>query len=201
MLESLSPVHRLALSYAPTAARAMWLGLLALDTRLAQVVREAREPMLAQIRLAWWRERLAEPAAKRPAGEPLLALLGDHAAAFAPLVDGWEALLGEAPLPAGSLQAFADGRARALGGLAVLLGAAGDPAERTGRRWALTDLAARLSHPDERAEVAALLAAAPPPADLPRAMRPLVVLHGLASRDRNGPITLLTAMRLGILGR
>lgn len=199
-LESLSPVHRLALSYAPKSARPLWLGLLGLDTRLAQVVREAREPLLAQIRLAWWRDRLAEPADHRPAGEPLLASLGDKGAAFAPLVDGWEALLGDAPLPQTAIGDFADGRARALGGLAELLGRPREASEQAGRSWALADLASRLSHPEECAHAAAL-AAYPGIPSLPREMRPLVVLHGLASRDRNGPITLLAAMRLGIFGR
>lgn len=199
-MEGLSPVSRLALSYAPKSARVLWLGLLGLDTRLAQVVREAREPMLAQIRLAWWRERLTEPPGQRPAGEPLLTLLGDHAAAFAPLVDGWEALLGEAPRPQSAIADFVQGRARALGGLAELVGKPREASEQVGRSWALVDLASRLSHPEERAHVDALNTRSDIPG-LPREMRPLVVLHGLASRDRNGPITLLAAMRLGIFGR
>lgn len=156
--------------------------------------------MLAQIRLAWWRERLNEPAAERPKGEPLLALLGDRAAAFVPLVDGWEALLGEAPLPQTALADFAEGRAKALGALAELFGHPREASERAGRSWALADLALRISHPEERARVAALSAGRSIP-DLPREMRPLVVLHGLAIRNRNGPTALLTAMRLGILGR
>lgn len=157
--------------------------------------------MLAQIRLAWWRERLTEPVDKRPAGEPLLALLANHAAAFAPLVDGWEALLGEAPLSPSALVDFAQGRARALGGLATQLGLPHMASEQAGRSWALADLAGRLSHAEERAQVAVLMADAGGFPTLPRAMRPLVVLHGLASQDRNGPIALLTAMRLGIFGR
>lgn len=200
MLESLSPVSRLVLSYAPTAARPLWLGLLGLDTRLAQVVRDAREPMLAQIRLAWWRERLDEPSDKRPAGEPLLALLNDHAAAFAPLVDGWEALLGDPPLPRSAIAAFAEGRAMALGGLAELLGHPREPCETAGRSWALADLANRLSDAAERAHAEALATGLALPS-LPRDMRPLVVLHGLAIRNRNGPSVLFAAMRLGIFGR
>lgn len=156
--------------------------------------------MLAQIRLAWWRERLAEPVAGRPAGEPLLALLGDLAGAFAPLVDGWEALLGEAPLSAEALASFADGRARGLGNLAEEFGLSRQASERAGRSWALADLRSRLSHPQERAQVAAL-DLAPLIPGLPREMRPLVVLHGLARRNRNGPFALLSAMRLGIFGR
>jgi phytoene synthase len=163
-------------------------------------VREAREPMLAQIRLAWWRELLAELAHQRPAGEPLLALLGDHAATFAPLADGWEALLGDAPLPQSAIADFAEGRAKALGGLAALFGHSRDASEQAGRAWALADLAERVSHPEERSHVVAL-SAGPSIPDLPREMRPLVVLHGLTIRNRNGPSALLAAMRLGILGR
>lgn len=201
ILASLPPVQRVALAYAPRMARGAWLGFLALDTRLAGLVRETREPMLGQIRLAWWRERLAEPPEQRPKGEPLLALLGADAAVFAPLVDGWEALLGEAPLPPESLAEFARGRADALGGLARLLGHSGEAGAQVGRSWALADLARRLSHPEERAHVAALAAGEGRLQRLPRDMRPLIVLHGLAHRNRNGPTALLAALRLGIFGR
>lgn len=213
ILDSLPPVQRLAVAYAPKDTRAAWLGLLALDGRLAQVVREAREPMLAQIRLAWWRERLAETPEQRPHGEPLLALLGDRAAAFAPLVDGWEALLGEPPLPPSGIADFAGGRAAALGGLAESFGRSRGDSERAGRRWALADLARRLSHAREREEAIALIEAGGARVTrLPREMRPLVVLQGLALRGlkhgRNdsaasgdGPGALLAAVRLGIFGR
>ena len=58
LLLGLTPLHRLALAYAPAASRGAWLGFLALDMRLAAIVRAAREPMIGQIKLAWWRERL-----------------------------------------------------------------------------------------------------------------------------------------------
>lgn len=210
LLDSLPAVQRVALAYAPPRTRGAWLGLLALDTRLAQVVRETREPMLGQIRLAWWRERLGEAPAERPKGEPLLALLGEHSNMLLPLVDAWEAMLGEAPLPSDTLSGFAEGRARALAALAIALGHGG-AAENTaqvGRSWALADLALRLSHPQEREYATALIAAergrAP---QLPRAMRPLVVLHGLALRDwrrgndEAGMGALFATLRLGIFGR
>ena len=57
--------------------------------------------MLGQLRLAWWRDRLNDDPAKWPKGEPLLGRLGswgERSRALVPLVDGWEALLGE-PLP------------------------------------------------------------------------------------------------------
>jgi phytoene synthase len=209
LLDSLPAVQRVALAYAPKPTRAAWLGLLALDTRLAQLVRETREPMLGQIRLAWWRERLSEAPAKRPKGEPLLALLGGDSERLVPLVDAWEALLGEAPLPRETIAGFAEGRAHALAGLATALGrqaAAGDAAQ-VGRSWALTDLAVRLSHPEERDHAAALIAALDQNHPrLPREMRPLVVLHGLAVRDLRrgkdeaGMGALFAALRLGIFG-
>ena len=210
LLDSLPAVQRVALAYAPPASRAAWLGLLALDTRLAQLVRDTREPMLGQIRLAWWRERLSEASAKRPKGEPLLALLGEDGERLVPLVDAWEALLGEAPLSRATIAGFAEGRAQALAGLATALGheAAARDAAQVGRSWALADLALRLSHPEEREHVAALITAQDQGhSRLPRVMRPLVVLHGLAARDlRRGSDAagmggLFTTLRLGIFGR
>jgi phytoene synthase len=46
-----------------------------LDVRLAGVVRGAREPMLGQLKLAWWRDRLGGDPESWPKGEPLLASL------------------------------------------------------------------------------------------------------------------------------
>lgn len=210
LLDSLPAVQRVALAYAPQRSRAAWLGLLALDTRLAQLVRETREPMLGQIRLAWWRERLGGAREKRPKGEPLLALLGEDSERLVPLVDAWEAMLGEAPLPRDTLADFAEGRARAMAGLAAALGhpAAADDSARVGRSWALADLALRLSHPQERERVAELIAVGDQTAPrLPRQMRPLVVLHGLAFRDLGrgtdeaGMGALFATLRLGIFGR
>jgi phytoene synthase len=163
--------------------------------------------MLAQLRLAWWREQLAADGAGWPAGEPLLAALrswrGEHGALTA-LVDGWELLTGAAPLPAAALDGFADGRGEAFAALAHLVGAPDDPADvrATGRAWALADLAAKVAHPDERAAAFAL-AAATPAARLTRSLRVLTVLCGLAQRRLAGlsPRSLLAAMRLGLLGR
>lgn len=200
MLESLPPPWRLALAYAPAATRDHWLTVLALDQRLADVVRHAREPVLAQLRLAWWRDRLAEPAENWPRGEPLLAALacweGRHGA-LSGLVDGWEALLGEAPLAAPALMQLVDGRAAAL----AALPGGNEAARRMARGWALADLAAHVGHPDERAVLEAALAAHDwRSTRLARGMRPLVVLHGLARRRKTSGIALLALMRLGLFG-
>jgi phytoene synthase len=213
LLQTLPPVARLALAYAPARAQPAWLAVLALDARLAQQVRSAREPILGQIKLAWWRERLAEPPAAWPQGEPLLMAVAGwhgHHPALAALVDGWEALLGGAPLPDAVLAQFVAGRAAAMQGLARVLHRpeAAAASGEAGAGWAIADLAAHLTDADERAAAGKL-------ADahdwrrprLPRDMRPLVVLRGLGQRhlDGGGRATgsagqLLLAMRLGIFG-
>lgn len=212
LLESLGPVNRLALAYAPQSTRLPLLALLMLDMRLAGIVRNSREPMLAQLRLAWWREQLSGDTSRWPEGEPLLVALrswdGAHSALI-PLVEGWEAMTGTAPLPEEAFLKLADARGAAFAALAdddrVV-----DDATRLGRNWALADISGRLSHPDEQAMVMALAKAQDwRSARLPKRLRPLVVLHGLAARSlRDGSnggrvslFSLLAAIRMGLLGR
>jgi len=207
----LPTLSRLALAYAPARARLPTLALFALDSRLAGLLRHSREPMLAQLRLSWWREMLAQDVAAWPTGDPLLAALrswdGAHSA-LVPLVDGWEALTGATPLPAASLSAMADGRAAGFAALARVLGRDGEAGRvhTLGRRWALADLATRLSHPGEQAEVRVLLAQEfESGRRVSRALRPLAVLEGLARRQASGGGeasvgTLAVAMRLGLFG-
>ncbi len=83
----------------PPAVRPALAALWTLDDRLAAMVAAAREPLLTQIKLAWWRERLAALAddpGSAPAGEPLLAQLAAQSAMLGDLVavvDGHEAML------------------------------------------------------------------------------------------------------------
>jgi phytoene synthase len=215
LVQSLPTVSRLALAYAPKSARAQTLALLALDARLAHLLRHSREPMMAQLRLAWWRESLGQSAANWPSGEPLLALLSswqDKHQGLAALVDGWEAMTGPAPLPPTALEAMAQGRADAFAALAQALGR-GQEREAVGRlarSWALSDLAMRLGHASERDAAREMaLADRARGVRVSRALRPLLVLHGLAARrlDRGeeaaatSPAAVLKAMRLGLLGR
>ena len=203
LIAELPPVSRLALAYAPRSHRSAWLAVLSLDNRLCGIVRQAREPLLAQIRLSWWRERLAEDPARWPQGEPLLQLIGGaipQPERLAAMVDGWEALLGDAPLAAETLAMAAAGRARGLSWLSADGFAAA-------QGWVLFDMAGRLSHPDEREAVLALMRAADWQVPrLPRLMRPLVVLLALARRQAagktpGGAAALFTALRAGLLGR
>jgi phytoene synthase len=210
LLDDLPPPQRLALGYAPSAARPATLALLALDARLGAVLRRRGEPVLAQMRLAWWRDRLAEDPRLWPAGDPVLDLLREwrDPAALGPLVDGWEALLGERLEPR-SIGEFVDGRGEGFAQLARHLGVEALPAAGCGRLWALGDLAANLSDPGERAAALAAAAALPPCPRLPRALRPLTVLSGLARRSLargggpllGGPGAFALAVRLGIAGR
>lgn len=209
LLEGLPLARRLALAYAPAVERLPMLALQALDMRLAGIVRHSHEPMLAQLRLAWWREQLQQDGSAWPEGEPLLTALrswdGKHAALI-PLVDAWEGMTGVAPLAAEVFEKLAEARAE---GFAALSDGNAE-ALRLGKNWALADLAARLTHPEEKATALALARAQDwRGASLPRALRPLTVLHGLAARalrrggnlDRIGPLDLLAVLRIGVFGR
>ncbi|MCT2399569.1 hypothetical protein [Novosphingobium mangrovi (ex Huang et al. 2023)] len=214
LIEVLPAVSRLALAYAPGPARVPTLALLSLDARLAGLLRHSREPMLAQLRLSWWRESLGRDQDEWPEGEPLLAALrswnGRHKALTA-LVDGWEALTGPAPLSADALQVMAQGRAEAFAALAHALGRKGEAeaAYRLGHQWGLADLSMRLANEQERTTAASLAAARGAGSmRVSRQLRPLLVLHGLAHRRMEkgadaaaiSPAAMLKALRLGLLG-
>lgn len=212
----LPDAQRLAWAYANAASRPPLSILFALDLRLADIVRSIREPLLAQMRLAWWRDELAKSPESRPKGEPLLAAIGEVWAGeekgLRALVDGWEELLAEPPLPAAAADNFAAGRAAAFAATARIAGGAGDDTAVTlaAKRWALADLASKTSDLDEKAEVVATgLELGTEPVRLSRAMRPLLVLDGLARASlaaggtplMQGRRNILAAMRLGLLGR
>ncbi len=212
ILATLPPLQRLALAYAPAASRPAMVGLFALDARLADIVRHSHEPMLAQLRLAWWREQLSGTSAGPGSGDPLLALLNNwpgSRAALAGLADGWEAMTGPPPLPESAFATLAEARGTAFAALADSPDEAAI-ALRMGQSWALADIAAHLSDPRERDAVLALVRGR----DwrwqrLPRQLRPLAVLHGLAARTdwqtndavSQTPGALLAAIRIGITGR
>jgi phytoene synthase len=213
-LHELPVAERLALSYAPRRWRGDVLAIWLLDQRLAAILRGRNEVLIAQIKLAWWRDRLGEDPANWPKGEPLLDLLrAVHIAPadLQPLVNGWERLLGE-DLNASDVREFADGRAAAWQALADVADAAeaASDASQAAREVSYFDLAVHLSNDDE-AQAAQKLAAAckwhrP---RLPRALRPLAVIHALSRRalERgqgdllDGPGSAMLALRIGLFGR
>lgn len=211
-LSELPVERRLALAYAPARARPDTLALFALDARLAGIVRQAREPMLAQMRLAWWRDRLAGSALPPGLGDQLLERLNawPQRAGLVALVNGWEGLLAEPPLPDSAVDAFVRGRAEACADLARQFGLteAAHPAAVAGTGWAMAELAGKLGNPHESARVRQLAQSLDWPAiQLPRKLRAVTVLYGLARRKQgsgdfiSGPRDFLRAARLGLLGR
>lgn len=181
MQEWLSPPERLAIAYAPRKLRPAWTGLLAFDHRLADAARPGRDAIMIQLRLAWWRDRLTEPAADWPRGEPLLGLLGawdTERAALTALVDGWEAqVVGED----GGV-ALDCARAEAILALTRMAG--------------LTETPLLASAATDWVEGRALKTG------LPRALRPLVLLqHFDSAADASPWRVMLGALRKGLSGR
>lgn len=200
--------QRIAASYAPGRARAAFAALFALDARLSQALARGREPLAAQLRLAWWRELLGEraPRSADEAVEAILAALDDRASAIA-MVDAWEELVADKP----DLAAFAKGRAAPFVALAESRGCSASQCEDVriaAERWALVDLAEHVSVPELRKEAQAAAKRLPLGGRLPATLRPMAVLDGLARRAlaRDAPllgdrVSPLAAIRLGILGR
>lgn len=136
--------------WAPARTRPLLAAVLLLDLEIERVVAEAGEPMVAEIRLAWWRERLFDLAdGKPPPGQPLLMMLAKEAPsagvdlrALAGLEDALWPLLGEGPC---DLVAMARARggllAMALGTIHGVLPSAA--AEAAGARIALARFARR----------------------------------------------------------
>lgn len=213
-IEGLPLPQRLALSYAPRRSRAQIAALWQLDQRLAAILQAQGEALIAQIKLAWWRDRLSEDPASWPAGEPLLAQLRNGKVApraFLPLVDGWEALLAE-ELTASGVDEFATGRATAWQALAGAFGNqdAAAVAATAARETSYFDLALHLGNEAEAGAARKLAQACKwQPARLPRTLRPLAVIHALSRRALlggspellDGPQAGLLALRIGLLGR
>jgi phytoene synthase len=64
--------------FAPEPARADLLALLAFDHELARTRTVTREPILARIRLEWWREAVAEAAGTaKPRAQPIVESLSE----------------------------------------------------------------------------------------------------------------------------
>ena len=185
---ALSPPERLAVAYAPRSNQSLWEGFLTLNHRLADAARAGRDPLMIQLRLAWWRDRFDQPASDWPAGEPLLALLkawDSERAALRAMVDGWEArIVGE---DGGT--ALGEARVEAVMALARLCKANADEDVRSAA-----------------AEWLGLQPSSPRAPTLPGALRPLAILRGMALREASGKgdspwRDFLTIMRIGTFGR
>jgi phytoene synthase len=206
--EGLGEAERIAVLYAPKPLRPRYHLLLLLDGRLGRIALVAREPALAQLKLAWWRDALADGAVA--GGDQLVRQLAsaweEGTDRLAGLIDAWEELAVRegAVLPAA--ERLADARAEAFAQTAGV--AANDDCRAAARRWTFATLAAHEATQPER-DALCQAGRAIRAVNLPRSLRPLAVLDGLADRalkrgsalllgDRLSP---LAALRLGIFGR
>ena len=194
----------LVLASARPPVRGLLESALRLDARLGRICLTASEPALAQLRLAWWRDELSRERADTPP-DPLLGSLleewGSERSAPIALIDGWEELIGDLPPTGEAAKGFAAGREAMFAEIARRTGhtAAASDAAVHAKTWARADLSA-FGLPGA-AEIVALPI-------LPRSLRPLAMIGGLARRailrggkpmfgDRMSP---LVALRLGIFG-
>lgn len=153
----MTPVQRVLLGAAGKEAKnAAWV--FALDNECAHIARVVREPMMGQIRLAWWRDALSSPTPmpehRSDMVDALRALdrfdqMRPHLIA---LVDAWEELIVGA---SDGADAFARGRGAGL--FAALAPGGGAGASLAGTLWALWDLAGKVD--DEELAAAALSSA------------------------------------------
>ncbi len=210
----ISPFQRLVCATAGSA-RGRATQVMALDNACAHIARQSREPIIAQIRLAWWRDGLAAqtPGPEHRAPE-LLELRGcagfeTARAGLIALVDGWEELIlgseGDARI---MLEAYARGRGAGL--FAALAPDCAQHSATAGEVWALWDLAGHLSDDTLAAGALALARDRAGAANISRLPRMLAMMTGAALADvRKGrgapphltPGLYMRLLRLQVLGR
>ncbi len=149
----LNEIQSIALAYAPPAKRRALAALWELDAMLGRIVATTSVPVIGQMRLTWWHERLVALNQGDVTGEPVLQALSDvvrdhdvTGAMLAGIVEGWEALLEPMPLTEEILQMYASGRGeRLFAASAAILETAACAGAGTG--WALIDFAQHCSDP------------------------------------------------------
>lgn len=181
----LDPDRQLALAYVPAAVRPAVESLWRLDASFAAILATGTQPLISQMRLAWWREALERLDSAPPPAEPVLQALAAHVlpavsgAELAAMEEAWLIVLSDEALTAEEQGRYAEFR----GGLlfdygARLLGRPDFPVRDAGARWALADLA-RHSRRVEK------IKSFPPDSTVkwPRELRSLGMLAMLARRD------------------
>lgn len=181
----MDPDRQLALAYVPAKARPAVAALWRLDLAFAAVLATGTQPLISQLRLAWWREALERLDTAPPPAQPVLQGLAAHVlpavsgAELAAMEEGWLVLLADEALGADELARYAGLRGGLLFAYAArLLGDPDFPVGAAGAAWALADLA---RHSRRAGEVRA-----PAPESRvrwPKKLRPLGMLAALAKRD------------------
>lgn len=182
---ALSPPARLAIAYARPDLRMAFSLLLRFDDRIAGIVGRGTEPMIAQMKIAWWHDAIAAARDDRPKGEPLLIELNhiDNDTlneAMQRLLDAWGLLLAHDQWTSEVLAGFAKARGRAVFDTYRRWIDDGAVAEDIGNRWAIDDLRLKFG-----SRVGA--SATPTSQRLPnrRSLRPLTIL-ALAATEPAG---------------
>jgi len=129
---------------ADPAARADVIALYAFDHELARAPKVASNPILAEIRLTWWREALDEifdgrPVRRHPTAQALAAAVRRHGLPRAPLEAMIDARVRELDGPGDALQWAGDtgGAAAVLAATILDLKGPADAARSAGAAWAL----------------------------------------------------------------
>lgn len=207
--------ERVALNYAKPDIRPKLTSFFALDRRLGQIVANSNEPLLGQMRIAWWRDMLSASARDRPAGDVVLdaigASWGGDAQLLQPLADAWEVFMIAEELTADILSQFAQGSATPL---AQAFGCAHEGVakrvQEAGSLWALADTAAHVSDQTERELILELARAKvnvnTSAGSMPRALAALTALSRRSIRRGGHPLMVgrgaaLTALRAALIGK
>jgi 15-cis-phytoene synthase len=186
--ESLPPEAEVALAWSSPKLRAPLTTAFQLDRRLGRIVMRTSEPMLGQMRLAWWRDALGKPLAERTRGDAVLDAIGAHWAgreeALVQMVDAWVVLVTTERIGPEEAAAFGAGR----GAFFTALFTDASPAVEqrcasAGFRWALANAATGVSDDSERATFIAVgLSQQVKDVRMPADVRALAVLDALALR-------------------
>jgi 15-cis-phytoene synthase len=152
-IDALDPAKKLALAYARPEIREVLAIMLKLDMRLGRVLQQSTEPLIAQMRVAWWRDAFGKPTDQWPKGEPLFQDIkmlspsfssGILANAMLNIIEAWGTLLAHEEWTDSVLQDYA--RYKSAGifiSFATLLGdnfADAESLAKLGMRWAIIDL-------------------------------------------------------------
>ena len=182
----------LALTYVPAARRPALEALWRLDVAMGAVLAGGREPLISQIKLAWWRDSLEKLDREKPPAEPVLEAVGQlvlpagiRGDELSAMEEGWTVLLSQESLSSSELDRYAAARGALLFRFSArLLGGESSPQiERSGEGWALLDLARHSNAKDAQAALLAARGGSQARFRWPASLRPLGMLAALARRD------------------